>query len=186
MHKSPGYTLIELLAVLAILATTGAFALANLPHWIAIHQAETTMRALRTAINMARHTAVANSVDVIMCPAAGQECGARDAWHEGVLIFEDRNRDQQHGAADVRVTQVASFKHGRMFWRAFRSKRYLRFTSRGFTAWQNGHLLYCPANGDARLARQIVLNHAGRTYSSRDRNGDGIHEDVRGRALRCA
>jgi type IV fimbrial biogenesis protein FimT len=72
-----------------------------------------------------------------------------------------------------------------VFWRSFRNRPYLVFQPTGLTDWQNGHFLFCPASGNARDARQVVLNPQGRLRQMTDRDGDGIVEDTSGRPVRC-
>ena len=187
MHRSnTGFTLVELLVCLVIVSVLAGFAVFSAPDWIAQYQARTSLSTLRTAINLARHAAVRRGYHVVICPSAGATCGDDNTWHNGTLTFEDRDRDLQYGASDVVVSQAPGITSGEIVWRSFRNRGVLLFKPRGLTDWQNGHFQFCPEDGDARHARQIILNHAGRTYASRDRDGDGIHEDARGRPLQCS
>jgi type IV fimbrial biogenesis protein FimT len=181
-----GLSLIELLLVLAITSILASMAFKQSPTWINQLRADAVLNSLRGGLNIARHTAIISNVDVIVCPRAGSGCGPRNSWHQGTLVFEDHDSDRAYTEGDVVVTQLPPITSGHVEWRAFRSRSYLRFTSRGMTDWQNGHLRYCPYDGDLRQARQVVLNYAGRTYASRDADGDGIHEDVQGAPLACS
>ena len=181
-----GLSLIELLLGLLIISVLASISFRQLPSWISQLRADAALNSLRGGLNIARHTAIVRSVDVIMCPRAGNDCGPRNSWHHGTLVFEDHDSDRAYTEGDVIVTQLPPITSGQVEWRAFRSRSYLRFTSRGMTDWQNGHLRYCPDDGDVRQARQVVLNYAGRTYASRDADGDGIHEDVQGAPLVCS
>ena len=186
LRQPHGMSLIELLVALAMAGLMTSLAAFHIPDWINRLHAETALNNFRSAINTARHTAITNNVDVIVCPRNGAACGPRNTWHRGTLVFEDHDINQTLSEGDTVVTYLPALKSGRVVWRSFRNRSYLRFTPRGLTDWQNGHLLYCPENAEPQYARQIVLNYAGRTYSSRDSNGDGIHEDVRGNALVCS
>ncbi len=185
-HYMPyGFSLIEMLFALCLLAVLSGFALINMPQWARKHQADATIGALRSGINIARHTAINKNTDVIVCPNDNGDCGPRNTWHTGTLIFEDKDRSRHHSQGDVIVAHLPAIDHGRIYWRAFRNRSYLLFTGRGITDWQNGHFIYCPHDSDPQLARQLVLNYAGRTYLSKDLDGDGIHQDGRGRTLTC-
>jgi type IV fimbrial biogenesis protein FimT len=181
-----GISLIELLLVLAISSILAAMAFKQMPAWINQLRADAALNSLRGGLNIARYTAIIKNVDVIVCPRNGRVCGPRNSWHQGTLVFEDHDADQAHTEGDIVVTQLPPITTGQVEWRAFRSRSYLRFTGRGMTDWQNGHLRYCPHDGDLRQARQVVLNYAGRTYASRDADGDGIHENVQGEPLVCS
>lgn len=187
MRATPaGLTLIELMVALAIVSVLLSFSFASMTELAASRRADSALNLLRAGINMARHAAINNNSSVIVCPRGANGCGPRNTWHLGTLIFEDKDRNNRYSEDDRVLAQLDPVPSGRIVWRAFRSRSYLRFTGRGMTDWQNGHLLYCPTTRDPRLARQLVLNYAGRTYASKDRDGDGVHEDVRGRPLRCA
>mgnify|MGYP006160318647 CR=1 FL=1 len=121
---------------------------------------------------------------MILCPGTKEACLARNQWHQGAIAFIDQNNNYQPDVDEVLIA-VQNKLRNRVFWRSFRSRSYLRFKPSGFTVWQNGHFLLCPSNQDPSLARQMVLNAAGRLYFSKDENSDGIHEDVRGRPLAC-
>ena len=180
-----GIGLIELLVTLLLLSVLASLALFRAPALVAHKRSDAVLHTLRTAINYARHEAVVTNRHVIICPRGDAGCGPRNTWHRGSIIFADQDRNGAFNSSDIMLTQTAPIRSGRIYWRAFRSRSYLLFTPRGITGWQNGHLLYCPEDGDPRYARQLVLNFSGRTYASRDSDGDGVHEDVRGRRLKC-
>ena len=58
-------------------------------------------------------------------------------------------------------------------------------TGNGYTHFQNGNFVYCPADGDLRYARQLVINVQGRARTSQDVDHDGFVEDRLGRHLTC-
>ncbi|MCH1551126.1 MAG: GspH/FimT family pseudopilin [Pseudomonadales bacterium] len=180
-----GFSLVELCVTLAVAGVLSGLALHNLPQWINQHHADTTLRSIRTAINLARHTAINHQDQVIICPNRQGQCGPRNSWHHGMLIFLDDDRSRDYSSGDVIIAQLAGIKHGRIFWRAFRNRSYLLFTGQGITDWQNGHFLYCPSDANPANARQLIVNAAGRTYPSKDTDGDGHHENIRGSALQC-
>lgn len=181
-----GFTLLELLTTMALAAIIMAFALPGMQTLVQSHQARSALQDLRAGIHLARQTAINKNVNVIICPRLDDGCGPRNTWRAGAIIFEDRDNSRTRTAADVIVGYLNPINSGQIYWRAFRSRSYLQFTGSGLTDWQNGNLLYCPDNGDPMLARQLILNVAGRTYPSRDADGDGIHEDARGRSLNCS
>ena len=186
-----GYTVIELVLMLAVVAGLTHLATSNLPEWVARHRADSSLQGLRSTINFARHAAIVRQQTVVVCPDAAPNrrqasgCGSRDTWHLGTLVFADRTRNHRLDPDDDVLRRLPGIPDGHIYWRAFRSRSYLVFTPSGITDWQNGHLLYCPTNQDPRLARQLILNFAGRTYPSRDANGDGVHENHRGKPLFC-
>ena len=185
-RPATGFTLLELLTTLALPAVIMVFAIPGMQSLVERHQARSALQDLRAGIHLARQTAINKNVNVIICPRREDTCGPRNTWHAGAIIFEDRVKSRTRTADDLIVGYLYPIPSGQIYWRAFRSRSYLKFTGSGLTDWQNGNLLYCPNNGDPTLARQLILNVAGRTYPSRDANGNGIHEDARGRDLSCS
>ena len=183
--KSSGLSLIELLTSLCIASLLAGFAFPASEAFVKRLSSDTKVDEFRAAINMARHTAIALNTNVIMCPKADAECGPRNSWHQGTLIFADQNGDRRPGTDELVVAVLPPLKSGRIYWRAFRNRSYLKFTGSGVTDWQNGHLLFCPTDNNPELARQVTLNYAGRTYSSHDNDGDGVHEDAHGEPIVC-
>jgi Tfp pilus assembly protein FimT len=102
---------------------------------------------------------------------ANQHCTRN--WNDDFMVFTDQNRNNQLDETDRIVKHwQRNQRTTRIRWRGF-GPGYLRFRSSGAAA-ENGAFTVCPASGDVRLARQLVINRVGRAYISRDRNGDGI------------
>lgn len=179
-----GYTLTELLAVIAITAVLASLVSPSFHHQVQQTRADAGLNDLIAAVNFTRHLAVTMRTTATLCPGQGQ-CAKRNTWHRGAIVFLDANANGQIDDDEDVVRQFPSIDHGRIHWRSFRNKSYLQFNDRGYTNWQSGHFQYCPLNGDARYSRQVVLNAQGRARSARDSDGDGIREDARGRALVC-
>lgn len=181
-----GYTLTELLVALAIASVLYGVALPFMHDFPAGQRAVASGNAIIGAVQLARSSAIIYRVPVTLCPNDSGQCGTRRHWSEGGLIFSDPNRNAKLDDGEVLHGHLPSLRKGeKLYWRSFRNRSYLRFLPTGLTPWQNGHFQYCPADGDPRFSRQIVLNAQGRVRRSRDKDGDGIVEDVQGRPLRC-
>jgi type IV fimbrial biogenesis protein FimT len=184
--KMRGFTLVELLAVLAIAGVLLALAFPALESRAPQERATAALNQLIGAIAFARSAAVLHGAPVTFCPGTAGACLGRDQWHRGALVFRDRNRNGSREPDETLLSALPGLHQGaRVYWRAFRSRSYLRFLPAGYTEWQNGHFLYCPASGDPTLARMLILNAQGRTRVAGDTDGDGIAEDARGHPLSC-
>ncbi|MCB1684709.1 MAG: GspH/FimT family pseudopilin [Pseudomonadales bacterium] len=181
-----GVSLIELLVALLIAAVLLQLAL---PAWSTFQGNRRAVAAINTliaSVQLARTSAVVQGVTVTFCPRSGAACGSRADWTQGGLIFADANRNARIDEGEVVYGGLPPLDGGATLqWRAFRNRSYLQFRPSGLTDWQNGSFLYCPADGDARFARAIILNVAGRVRRAPDRNQDGIAEDAQGRPLVC-
>lgn len=184
-----GFTLVELLVTLSLVLILAGFALPAASTWVSSHQARAEINGMFSMVQSARHAAISLGVPVTLCPqpvnTADPECGARNTWHLGMVAFVDRNGNRRIDEQDYVVANRPAMKQGKFYWRSFRNRSYLRFTARGITDWQNGHFLYCSADGELKHARQMVLNASGRVYFSHDHDNDGVHEDVSGDPLSC-
>lgn len=185
MHTR-GHSLVEHLAVLAIAGVLLALALPSLGKRAAQERATAALNQIIGAVAFARSAAVLHGTPVTFCPGARGACLGRDQWHQGALVFRDRNQNGLKEPGELLLSALPGLERGaRLYWRAFRSRSFLRFLPAGYTEWQNGHFLYCPADDDPTLTRMLILNAQGRTRVARDTDGDGIVEDARGRPVSC-
>ena len=195
-----GLTLVELLTTLAVAGILVTAASGGATQLVEQHHAGAAVNQMLGAIRFARHAAVTHRAFVTLCPAnrkspqsgsarvsiAEKSCGRRNTWHNGALVFLDRDANGRFDGSDVVLRRMPPLREGdRFYWRSFRNRAYLMIRPSGLTDWQNGNILYCPHNGDPRFARQIVINAQARVRHARDSDGDGIVEDARGRAVKC-
>jgi type IV fimbrial biogenesis protein FimT len=187
MRASRGVTLVELLAALAVTAVLMGVALPAMHGLLARHRVTATLNHLIGGVQLARHAAISLRTPVSFCPSDDAlQCGVRDTWHAGALVFLDRNRNGTRDEGDTLLRVLPSIPAaGRITWRSFRNRSYLTFEPRGFTRWQNGTFRFCPADADPALIRAIIVNPQGRVRQAPDADGDGVVEDANGRPMAC-
>jgi len=190
MHRgrvpSSGFTMIELLLAVVILAILLASAGPAFSRYLAETRARAAMSHMQTLFAYARFEAVHTGRRTTLCALDTSGRCSRD-WNAGhaVSVFHDRNENRRlDNSETVRRSVQWPIRQSRLSWRASLAATHLTFDSFGST-WQNGTLIYCPRSGDARLARALVISQTGRSYLTRDRNGDGIREDRHGVNLVC-
>ncbi|MEM1404549.1 MAG: GspH/FimT family protein [Pseudomonadota bacterium] len=182
----PGFTLLELLLVLAVLSislqlTTAAFA----PQLREMRSAS-AMNHVAGLMAYARHEALLRRRPVTVCVLDADNRCTR-TWLPGfrLIAFVDTNANRRLEASDELLRDTDWPMTGaELSWRASLARPYIAFTETGGT-WQNGTLYYCPETRDARQARALVVSHSGRAYATVDSNGDGIREDRTGKNLKC-
>lgn len=181
-----GFTLTELLVTVAVAVLVLSFALPSFQGILAGNRSAAALNQMIGAVALGRSQAIVLRHTVTLCPARSLACLPRNHWHEGGMVFVDRNRDGQRQAGETVLRALPPLRQGeRIYWRSFRNRGYLQFQPRGYTQWQNGSFLYCPEDNVAANARMAIVNAQGRVRVARDADADGIPEDARGRPLRC-
>ena len=175
--RFPGFTLIEILIVISLLALLTALMTPNLQHGNPIVDLEQRAQALRSLIKQARTLAITHRKRVFLCGAApesefslednfsrGVPCDMQGGWHNGIQVVIDQDGNQQPSAEDeVVLYQPADSERVVISWRGFRGRERIDFLPSGSTHWQNGRFTLCSTN-DASLHRDVIINAAGRSY----------------------
>jgi type IV fimbrial biogenesis protein FimT len=187
MHTHRGVSLVELLVTLAVVVAAVSIAVPELGALVSTRRADVSLQQVLIGVQFARHAAISLGAPVSYCPSAdATTCSARDTWHQGAIVFVDRDRS---GDRDIDETLLRGFPEidadGRIEWRSFRRRAYLTFEPSGFTSWQNGNFRFCPASGEPRLIRAAIVNPQGRVRRAPDTDGDGVPEDANGRPYTC-
>lgn len=182
-HRNVGVTLTELLVALSIVSILVALTMPNLGRYWQGQQSDVYIANLQRAIATTRSTAISSREITSLCPYAEGGCG--NDWQLGMIIFIDKNND---GIIDENETLLEKIiftpNNSSVRWRASGGKNYLRYSPSG-VARQFGRFYLCDNNGDLTLARALVINRQGRVRVYRDRNTDGIVEDIDGRMPDC-
>ena len=180
-----GFSLIEVMTTLAVASLLLATAWPAMSHLVAQSRASLALNQMLGAVQLTRHVAVTHRTRATLCSSQGPTCKGRDHWHEGAMIFLDRNADRIRQTSETIVRSFPAIDSGKVTWRSFRRRATLTVLPSGYTDWQNGSFRYCPANGDLRYARQIIINAQGRARKANDNDGDGIVEGADGAPIRC-
>jgi type IV fimbrial biogenesis protein FimT len=176
MLRNAGFTLLELLIAISIVALLSAIALPGFDILNNKRISQSQVENLQRALTMARQSAMTSNRPTIVCPSSdGGACEDRSAWTRGFMIFEDRNFDGVYSAATDRlleyipgVRNVATRHDTRHYRHALSSNRdRAAFTAQGFTSSMQT-FTYC--DGNSRKAYELTLNMAGRVQL---RHGDG-------------
>jgi type IV fimbrial biogenesis protein FimT len=118
-RRDAGFTLVELVIGLAVLAMLFGFALPSMSRFLAEQELLGEARRLSEAVMLARSEAVKRNGHVVICATTPtQPCGSARHWHEGWLMFVDANADAEpdpgepvigrEGPAAVGVTEIGN------------------------------------------------------------------------------
>ena len=163
-----GFTLVELLAVMAIVGILAGVGFPSMRSLIRSVQLSTASNDLLAGILMARSEAIKRNARVAICKSAdGTTCARNGGWQQGWLVFHDANNNgtredgelivqhQQALSVDLRVTGNLNVA------------RYVSYAPDGTTklaggSFQAGTITVCNQSTEAGAARQIILNSTGR------------------------
>jgi type IV fimbrial biogenesis protein FimT len=179
-----GMTLVELLAVLSILAILLGIGVPGMNRLVAGTRANGSMMELHALLGFARQNAVMLRRAVTLCGTSnGSACAT--VWNgKATLVFLDDNLNRSADGNERILATSELTRSGRIHWRASGNRSYLRYRPDGGVS-EIGRFVYCPADNDPRQARAVIVAATGRARSASDSNGDGIAEDASGSPLSC-
>ena len=180
-----GYSNFEMITVLGIALTLIAIAVPPVNAVLIRSKTTASINRLVAAVNFTRHTAVQYHTVATLCATkTNGKCGA--SWAGELSVFLDRNRNARHEPEENLIARISNNNSDNsVTWRAFQNKQYLQMTPMGYTKFQNGNFVVCPANANPKYARQIVINVQGRVRQNRSVDKVGHPIDRKGRQLRC-
>jgi type IV fimbrial biogenesis protein FimT len=192
-RQKTGFTLIELVVTVALLAILLALAGPPLRELVLNNRRATQINDLMVSLNLARAEAVKRGETTFVCVSNAEErpdCDARNvAWERGWLVVVDSNRDGRAsiGEGDLLVHTHRSLADDTTLGFNDRTTGVVRFNSKGFssTSSTTGTFTLCDIRGEAE-ARGIVLYGTGRARKAIDgSDADEIVENGSGSNLTC-
>ena len=156
-RTSSGFSLVETLIVLAIIAAVVGFAVPGLQNQIISKEVDAASGRLFRDLQLGRADAIRRGVPVVLCPSPdGASCQFGGQWRQGCIGFEDRNRNQHRENGEEILLSRPSTTSVSVEWR---SPNWLRFSPDG-EAWPNGHFRIC--SNDLSEARAVIIYRTGR------------------------
>ncbi|WP_312703628.1 GspH/FimT family pseudopilin [Stutzerimonas nitrititolerans] len=146
-NKDQGFTLVELLITLALLAIVANIAVPAFDGLITRNRQQALMEQVASVLNSARAEAVLQGRTIEVCGSSdGKTCSAN--WSSGWLVRTSDDRRLQ-------LTQLPS--HDALRWSGFQQS--IRFHNNGTSPISNGRFYQCHGH---EVAWQLVLNRQGR------------------------
>lgn len=168
MRRQNGWTLVEMVMAMALVAVLAALAVPALGHALARHRVLDADNAFTGALHYARTAAVRNGARVLVCPSQdGRTCLADTRWDRGWLVALDRDHDNQpdaspllRGKGDPALRIVST--HGRTR---------LVFRASGGAPGGNVTFTLCQQR-QMDSVRQLVMSNSGRLRPQRPSAAD--------------
>lgn len=164
--KSPGFSLIELIIVLAVAGVMLTIVAPSFSSLIDSTRMTTQLNTLVSALSLSRSEAVKTGRNVILCKSIdGQWCDHHAEWRDGWLIFADTNRDRTRNPSEpiLRIFPELGSGHTLRF-NSSLNLQYVQYNPTG-EAINNGTFTFCDKRG-SQHARALIIFRSGRVRSS--------------------
>lgn len=170
-----GFSLIELLIVLAVFSIIATTALPNFSALLAQERTVVMTNHLAGALAFARSESVTKNQIILTCQSIdGSKCTKSGDWHNGWIIFADKNANKQRDTDEALLQVFSAANNGTqtVFNGAFNIDHYIKYKPTG-RAFPNGSFLICnPAIGTGKA---LIMTQSGRLrLSKRQRDGSAV------------
>jgi type IV fimbrial biogenesis protein FimT len=174
-RTSRGFTLLELLMVVAIGAIVLAIGIPSFMDLIARNRVTTQVNELIANLQVARSEAVKRRVRVTLCPdssgdAENPDCLEQDEWHTGYILFADEDGDGEPAAAEL-LRIVEGSENAPVTITGNHNGNQITFDAEGASRGNPGTFTVCDGSERAP-AKAVIVSRTGRPRVS-DTDGEG-------------
>lgn len=166
--RNTGFTLVELIMVLAVLSILVTIGIPSFMHATASNKVTTASNGMLTNLNLAKSNAIKTGKNVILCKSSnGTSCDSSLNWNQGWIIYSDNDgngdADRDPDSGDNIISVQSAMDSSLNF--TFVTGDFVRFTPSGRS---NVAGRFCFENSHtASNSRAIVINQAGRFRSEK-------------------
>ena len=162
-----GFTLVELLTILAIIAITLGIGIPSVSAIILTNRLAEAMNSLSGSFAYARSEAITRNHEVVICKSSdGLFCTREGNWEQGWIIYHDKNENEKRDEAETLLWVQDALPPGiEVRLSAFRSTHFVHYWASGFTK-MNGTFTFCQENSPAE-PKALILNKVGRIRNSK-------------------
>ena len=166
MRRNAGFTLIELVTTMSVMAILSGIAAPSFAGFIERQRASAAMSSLMTHMSLARIAAISRNQRAVLCPTSdGAHCESSTDWSQGWMLFLDEDGNRTPDATDeiVRIDLEPTSRHLRVA--STTGRQQLRYLPDGRSAGTNLTISICNKGGE--LLGQVIVNNMGRPRSER-------------------
>ncbi|MAM69622.1 MAG: hypothetical protein CMP91_00570 [Gammaproteobacteria bacterium] len=195
-NSQQGYTMMEILMVIAVAAILVAVAVPSLEDTVSRNARDSIQLDLMSSLALARSQAVTLSATVSVCHSSNQATCSNTTgsdWNQGWLVFSDFDADGVVDSgdgdeilrinvpgSDIVTIELMNSSNGTI------SNEMVQFDDDGFLANSIGgaYFKFCGSDNIAANARALWIANTGRASQSIV-DADGVHDDLGGDDLVC-
>lgn len=169
-----GFTLVELMVTIAVVAVISAVALPSMNDFLVQMRVDNQVSEMQRLLLTARNTAINTGKNTTVCPLSNADtCADSTNWVGAVGVINEDGMIKQKSAITSGDAVVFSHKS-------------IVYTPTGQTATDtSGTIKFCP-NGYAKYNRGIEIAISGRVYSTSDTDNDDKDENRSGAEISCS
>lgn len=161
-NRLQGYSLIELIVVLTIIAIISLFSIPAVMGNNSKHQAESTLHQLSTSLAYARTTAIQLRQTTEICPKGIQPQSCGQDWSKGWWIFIGKTTQQELHADAILKSHAALPNSQQLTFRAFPKSNSVQFNSHGQAIGNGKFTLLVKNTSQLCFNNQLILSKTGR------------------------
>ena len=182
-QQKKGFTLIELMVAIAVVAILSTIALPSMSTFLVQMRVDNEISELQRLLLTARNTAINTGKNTTVCPLSGSAC--TNNWAGDISVFTNSDNalatNNSFVAPDELVKVKESVKSGD---KLQYSQNSVIYTPEGRLLTTSANFSFCPKD-KADLSRGISISASGRSYTSSDTDSDGKDEDRSGSEITC-
>lgn len=170
-RSQPGFSLVEIMIVLAIVSILGITALPSLQTMVHRNRVASEVNHFLSQLHLARSEAIKQGTRIVICQSPdAQTCARTSGWEQGWIIFKDNNLNRQHddGELLLRTDRALSSTIRISTGASLHSRRTIVYQATGLAPGSTATFTFC-SPGAPDLARAIILSNTGRPRLSATR-----------------
>lgn len=156
-HAMRGFTLLDMLIAVIILALVLGIAIPGVTHAVARVRAVSARTALTAALIDAQRNATVLGRQVVVCAGNDSGCSGGTDWSEGWIVFIDDDYDRQRGPVERVVRRESRLPRG-VGLRGTVGRSRVVYLPNGSNAGSNATFTLCDRRGPQDAERLILAN----------------------------
>lgn len=183
-YKKQGFTLIELMVAIAVVAILSTIALPRMDSFLVKMRVDNEINEIQRLLLTARNMAINTGKNTTVCPLSSSGACTTN-WQNEISVFTNSDNVLATNTSFAAPDEVVKIKS------KIKSGDKLQYTQNSIIYTPDGRLLttssnfsYCPKD-NAEQSRGVSISLSGRSYSSSDTDNDSKDEDRSGNEITC-